>query len=232
MDNGAELDKLTYIISHDLQEPLRMIKSYVQLLNKKYNDKLDEEAKEYIQFAVDGTNRLKLMMDDLLEYSRLGRNGIEVQPVKLKEISESIVRSFKKKYAHGNYSITFGFDDTQEITADKALTSKLLHNFIDNALKFNISHSKSLNIEIGAEDEKDEWILSVKDDGIGIDKQYHEKIFLIFQKMSSNGEYSGSGMGLAICEKIAKLHRGKIWVDSELNKGAAFYYTIPKKITG
>lgn len=222
-----DLDELTYIISHDLQEPLRMITSYVQLLNKRYSDKLDDNAKEYIRYAVDGSNRLKQMMDDLLTYSRIGRPVFNASLVDLEEIIGQTKKHLKGRYTENAYTINSSFSAAREITADRDMLIKLFYHIIDNALKFN--HNQKPTVEIHAQDEHDHWVISVKDDGMGIDKEYHGKIFGIFQKLHNHTEYPGSGIGLAICEKIAVKHNGRIWVDSEFGKGTTFYISIAKK---
>lgn len=222
-----DMDELTYIISHDLQEPLRMITSYVQLLNKRYSDKLDDNAREYIRYAVDGSNRLKQMMDDLLTYSRIGRPAFNASLVDLEEIIGQTRKHLKGRYSEDAYTLHSRFKDTKEITADRDLMIKLLYHIIDNALKFN--HNQKPTVEVNALDEHDHWVISVKDDGMGIEKDYHGKIFGIFQKLHNHTEYPGSGIGLAICEKIAVKHSGRIWVDSELGKGTTFYISIAKK---
>lgn len=224
-----ELDELTYIISHDLQEPLRMISSYVQLLDKRYGEKLDENAKEYIKYAVDGSNRLKKMMDDLLTYSRIGRQNFRIEPVTLSKSLEKAEQLAAIKYKSEEYNIKKSIGSTDEIFADKELLLKLFYNMIDNSLKFN--RGTKPEIEIASSENDTHWIISVKDNGVGIDKEYHGKIFGIFQKLHNHSEYPGSGIGLAICEKIAKKHQGEIWVHSELGKGAAFYISIAKNKT-
>lgn len=227
-DKQQDLDELTYIISHDLQEPLRMISSYVQLLNKRYGEQLDENAREYIKYAVDGSNRLKKMMDDLLTYSRIGKP--EVQPVEIDvaELVEKVKQTLKSKYPANNYSIKFAAEKQIVLLADRDLLIKLIYNLLDNSLKFN--HRENQEIRIGIDDKETEWILSFSDNGMGIDKEYHGKVFGIFQKLHNHEEYPGSGIGLAICEKIAGKHGGKIWIDSVLDEGSTFYVSINKVI--
>lgn len=227
-EKQQDLDELTYIISHDLQEPLRMITSYVQLLNKRYSDKLDENAREYIKYAVDGSNRLKKMMDDLLTYSRIGKP--EVVPVEIDpaELVEKVKQTLSSKYPGKNHTIKFAAEKQIVIKADRDLLIKLIYNLLDNSLKFN--HRQNQDIKIGIEEKENEWILSFSDNGMGIDKEYHGKIFGIFQKLHNHEEYPGSGIGLAICEKIAGKHGGKIWIDSVLDEGSTFYVSINKVI--
>ena len=226
-DRQQDLDELTYIISHDLQEPLRMITSYVQLLNKRYGDKLDDNARDYIRYAVDGSNRLKQMMDDLLTYSRIGKPALvreEVDPVQVIEKVKTLLRS---KYPDSKDTIEFTARRQISISADKALLTKLLYNLIDNSLKFN--HSERPEIRVLMDEDDMNWKISVSDNGVGIDKDYHGKIFGIFQKLHNHADYPGSGIGLAICEKIVNRHKGTISIDSEPEKGSTFHVTIKKE---
>lgn len=219
-----DLDELTYIISHDLQEPLRMITSYVQLLEKRYSDKLDDNAREYIGYAVKGTNRLKIMMDDLLTYSRIGKPKVNYEPIKLSETLEKAESVIRSKYP--NHTVTAGFPSDTVIKCDKELIERLLINLLDNAMKFN--GASNLQINVNLRENEGEWIVSVSDNGIGIDAEYHGKIFGIFQKLHNHTEYPGSGIGLAICEKIAAKHNGRIWVDSQKGKGSTFHVSLQK----
>lgn len=222
-----DLDELTYIISHDLQEPLRMITSYVQLLSKRYGDKLDDNARDYINYAVDGSNRLKIMMDDLLTYSRIGRpvfNRVEVDPG---ETIESVKRHLKTKYPDCEEKIRFSHKSKMKISADKELLIKMIYNLADNSLKFN--KSSRPEIDIIFDENENEWNITVKDNGVGIEKEYHGKIFGIFQKLHNHTEYPGSGIGLAICEKIINKHNGSITIDSEPGKGSTFHVSIYKE---
>jgi light-regulated signal transduction histidine kinase (bacteriophytochrome) len=221
-----DLDELTYIISHDLQEPLRMITSYVQLLNKRYGDKLDDNAKDYIRYAVDGSNRLKQMMDDLLTYSRIGKPVFKKEEITSDEIISKVKLLIGNKYPGSLHRIEFAAEKQIILIADKDLLIKLLFNLIDNSLKFNQNNEPVIKINLYEDNEN--WNLSVNDNGLGIDKDYQGKIFGIFQKLHNHSEYPGSGIGLAICEKIVNKHDGKIWVDSELEKGSTFHVSIKK----
>ena len=223
--NDTELDELRHIMTHDLQEPLRMITSYVQLLEKKYNDKLDSDAKEYIGYAIEGANRLKVMMNDLLIYSNVGHPKLNLKQVALEDIAEEVKNQLNAKYSENNYQLKLDFAEAPQVNADKALMIKLIYNIIDNGLKFN--HTEKPVIEIKSRANNEEFLLSVKDNGVGIDKEYQERIFGIFQKLHNHKEYPGTGIGLAICQKIANKHNGKIWVDSDTGNGATFHISIP-----
>jgi light-regulated signal transduction histidine kinase (bacteriophytochrome) len=224
-EQQKELDELTYIISHDLQEPLRMITSYVQLLKKKYGDKLDDNARDYIEYAVQGTDRLKQMMDSLLSYSRIGRPELILRRVRLKRILEETEKLLRTRYKDRSFLVTDDFEES-EIVTDEDLLTKLFYHIIENALKFN--HSQLPAVNIGLKETQEELVISLSDNGMGIDKEYHGKIFGIFQKLHNHEEFPGSGMGLAICEKIVTKLGGSITVDSEKGNGAVFHIKLRK----
>jgi light-regulated signal transduction histidine kinase (bacteriophytochrome) len=227
VNKQIDLDELSYIISHDLQEPLRMVTSYMQLLNKRYGDKLDDNAREYIKYAVDGSNRLKQMMDDLLTYSRIGRPGLNIENVNPENIILQVKKLLKDKHNGNNFTINANLGNVQEIKGDRSLLTKLFFNILDNSLKFN--HSLKQVIEIDVHEESEEWIFSVRDNGLGIGKEYHSKVFGIFQKLHNHSEYPGSGIGLAICEKIVRRHNGRIWIDDNTNEGTKIFISIQKE---
>lgn len=224
-EQQKELDELTYIISHDLQEPLRMITSYVQLLKKKYSDKLDDNAKEYIDYAVEGSERLKQMMDSLLNYSRIGRPEVRHEKVRLKQVLKRTEKQLRSRYKELDFSVTDNFNES-EITTDEDLLTKLFYHIIDNSLKFNQNSLPAIVIRHNESTDRHE--ISISDNGMGIDKEYHGKIFGIFQKLHNHKDFPGSGMGLAISEKIANKLGGYIKVDSEKGKGAIFHITLQK----
>ncbi len=225
-DKQKELDELTYIISHDLQEPLRMITSYVQLLNKRYGESLDDNAKDYIRYAVDGSNRLKKMMDDLLIYSRIGRPEFRRTDAEPTEIFEKVKKQLNAKYPQTAGRIKFAAPGQILINAEKDLLVKLIYNLVDNSVKFNSSSEPDITVSIT--ENSDSWEITVQDNGLGIDNDYHRKIFGIFQKLHNHQDYPGSGMGLAICEKIVNKHNGNIWLESEPGTGSVFHATIKK----
>lgn len=226
-DKQQELDELTYIISHDLQEPLRMITSYVQLLNKRYGEQLDDNAKDYIRYAVDGSNRLKKMMDDLLTYSRVGRPHFHREDTDPSAAVEKVKKLLASRYPDSAGKIEFAAERQIMINADKELLVMLLYHLADNSLKFCSNNQP--NVKITADEDETNWYISVSDNGPGIKKDYHGKIFGIFQKLHNHSEYPGSGMGLAICEKIVNKHHGSIRLDSEPEKGSTFHITFRKK---
>lgn len=221
--SNTELEQFAYVASHDLQEPLRMVTSYLQLLENRYKDKLDQDAKDFISFAVDGSNRMRSLIHSLLEYSRINRvKAFEIIDVNLllKEVLENLSAAIKDNNA------TIKISDLPKINGDPVLINQLFQNLIQNAIKF--INTRNPEIDISCKEEKDEYLFSVKDNGIGIQKEYIDKIFIIFKRLHSKEEYPGTGMGLAICKKIVERHGGKIWVESEFGKGSTFYFTIKK----
>ncbi|HWY10612.1 MAG TPA: ATP-binding protein, partial [Bacteroidia bacterium] len=219
--SNAELEQFAYVASHDLQEPLRMITSYVQLIEKHYKDKLDKDANDFIHFAVDGANRMQTLIYSLLDYSRINRikpfESIDLDDV-LQEVMKDLSVSIKESKAK------IIWDKLPEIYGDKVLIGQLFFNLIANAIKFKGDRTPEINISY--KKLNGNYVFAVKDNGIGIKKEYCEKIFVIFQRLHSKDKYPGTGIGLAICKKIVERHEGKIWVESELNKGSTFYFTI------
>jgi PAS domain S-box-containing protein len=219
--SNAELEQFAYVASHDLQEPLRTISSYVQLIADRYKDKLDKDANEFIDFTVDGSNRMKLLINSLLEYSRVNKvKPFEwIEPV---EIIEDVLQDMKDQVAESGAVIKY--TQLPKIYADPVLIGQLFQNLIGNAIKFR--DGKTPEIKITGKKEDGAVLFSVKDNGIGIKREYDDKIFIIFQRLNSREKYPGTGIGLSICKKIVERHGGKIWVESEPGKGATFYFTI------
>ncbi len=220
-----ELEQFAYVASHDLQEPLRMISSFTQLLGQKYQDKLDADANEFIKYTLDGTTRMQRLINDLLIYSRVGRKGAGFEHVPLKEIIELAKQNLQLVLEETDTEIIY--NDLPAVYADKGQLIQLLQNLISNAIKFRKEHEVP-RIEITATEHADVWEITVKDNGIGFDMKHKERIFNIFQRLHSQGEYSGTGIGLAICKKIAERHGGEIWAESEPLKGSAFHFTVRK----
>ncbi len=221
---NTELENFAYIASHDLQEPVRMINSFLNLLEKKQAGHLDEESKKYIDFAIGGSNQLKLLIGDLLKYSRVGNNNEEFKKSKLNGLGHNINHMLKKKIEQSNASIII--KAMPMIYVNISLIHMLFVNLVENALKYRSEHSPA--IEIGCSVGEHVNTFYVKDNGIGISSKYFEKIFVIFKRLHGKSEYMGTGIGLALCKKIVAIHKGEIWVESELGKGSTFYFTIPK----
>lgn len=222
--SNKELQSFAYVASHDLKEPLRMISSFTQLLSRQYKHKLDQNAQDYIQFAVDGAKRMYDLIDALLAYSRLNTRGSNFAMVNMQHILELAYSNLRIEIAKKNGEVTW--DGLLSVFADKDQMMQLMQNLLSNAIKFS---NEKPRIHISCKEENNKIVFSVKDNGIGIDSQYFEKIFQIFQSLHTKDKYEGTGIGLAICKRIIELHGGKIWVLSQLGKGSAFYFSIPKK---
>ncbi|HAC16060.1 MAG TPA: hypothetical protein DCE78_08975 [Bacteroidetes bacterium] len=224
-DSNAELEQFAYVASHDLQEPLRMISSFLSQIEKKYNDKLDDKGRQYIHFAVDGAQRMRSIILDLLEYSRVGRVETEYSDFNLGEVVNEVIQLYKAQLSETQGKISYS--KLPEIRAIRVPIRQLLQNLIGNALKFR-AKDRPPEIQISAKELKSFWEIKVKDNGIGISPDYSDRVFIIFQRLHTKQEYEGSGMGLAICKKIIEKHGGKIWVESNPGKGSTFHFTIKK----
>ncbi len=224
---NEELKQFAYIASHDLQEPLRMISSYTKLLAKRYKDKLDENANDYINYAVDGAVRMQKLIDSLLYYSRIGNLIKKFRPVDLNESVENAKLNLKLLIEETKAIITS--EELPTVFADSTQMTQLLQNIISNSLKYK-DESKIPEIKISDKSTKKYWHIKVEDNGIGIEESDFERIFLVFQRLHSKHEYSGTGMGLAICKKIVEYHKGKIWLESSTGKGSTFHFTLSKSI--
>ncbi|NEO85719.1 MAG: GAF domain-containing protein [Spirulina sp. SIO3F2] len=222
--SNAELKKFAYIASHDLQEPLNQISNYVQLLKMRYNEALDQDAKEFIRYAVNGVGLMQTLIDDVLTYSKVDLQGIECELTNVDGSIQRALGSLRSRIKETQTQITV--DEMPMVVADGVQLRQLFQNLIANAIKFRQA-DVSPQIHIGVERQEDHWLFSVQDNGIGIDPQFNDRIFVIFQRLHTRDEYQGSGMGLAICKKIVECHRGQIWVESQLGQGATFYFTLP-----
>ncbi|MFI5150410.1 MAG: ATP-binding protein [Bacteroidia bacterium] len=219
--SNSELEQFAYVASHDLQEPLRMITSYIQLLANRYTDKLDADANDFIHFAVDGSNRMRVLINCLLEYSRINRIK-PFEPVKADTLIETVMTDLSEAIAETGTTIQY--NDLPVIFCDAVLIGLLFQNLISNAIRFRGPAPPV--IQITCVQKGDHYLFCVKDNGIGIQKEYFNKIFIIFQRLNSMDKYPGTGIGLAICKKIVDRHKGEIWVESEPGKGASFYFTL------
>jgi PAS domain S-box-containing protein len=227
MRSNQDLEQFAYAASHDLQEPLRMVGNFVQLLDRRYAEKLDENGKTYINFAVEGVTRMSTLITSLLQYSRAGRKESEVKVVDIRKVIEYKLLDLEQMVEDKNASVII-HEMPKEITCEPVQIGLVFYNLIVNGLKFNKKNQPTLNIQ--AKELEDHWCFSVVDNGIGIEEMYKEKIFEIFKRLNRRDEYHGTGVGLALCKKIVYRHKGKIWFDSTLDKGTTFHFTIAKEL--
>jgi len=221
--SNADLVQFAYVASHDLQEPLRTITRFVQLLEKRYKGKLDQDADEFIDFIVGGTKRMQQLINDLLTYSRVNTRK---EPLSLTKIEDALQRAMQNlRYVLEESGGSVIYDEMPSIVADGPQMTQLFQNLIGNALKFH--GEEAPRVEISAARKGNDWIFSVRDNGIGIDTQYKDRIFELFQRLHTHEKYAGTGIGLTIAKKIVERHGGRIWVDSEPGKGTTFRFTIP-----
>lgn len=220
-----DLERFFHISSHDLQEPLRSITSYINLLERRYKNKLDDNAKFYIDTVVAASKRMKDLINDLVAYSGIG-NNIEFRNVDVSIILSYILNEHKEKL--DTKSIQINYSNLPIITADHDLICYLFENLISNSIKY--SNKQNINIDITCVENIDNYEFKVSDNGIGIEEKYFNKIFVIFQRLESKEHYEGTGIGLTICKKIVEIHKGKIWLESKLGTGTSFYFTISKSL--
>ncbi len=223
--SNEELEQFAYISSHDLQEPLRMIASYLQLLERKYKGKLDAKADKYINFSVDGATRMQNLIDDLLAFSRVTTQAQEFELTDLESIYNEVTSNLEVSIQENNAIITH--DHLPVVMADKTQISQVFQNLLSNAIKFRSLDQPEINISVKKDDKQ--FLFAVSDNGIGIDPKHSDRIFEVFKRLHKKRDYPGTGIGLAICKKIIERHGGRIWVESELGKGSIFYFTLPKE---
>jgi light-regulated signal transduction histidine kinase (bacteriophytochrome) len=233
-NSNAELEQFAYVASHDLQEPLRMVTSYLQLLERRYKDKLDPKAEEFINYAVDGARRMQTLINDLLSFSRVSSKGKPFVSVDCNQVLAQAIFNLKIAIAENNAIINCE-QTLPQIFADPTQLNQLFQNLIGNAIKFHREISPIIEIGFLKTGEQIEtslpssYLFWVRDNGIGIEPQYRDRIFVIFQRLHGKAKYPGTGIGLAICKKIVERHGGNIWVESELNQGTTIFFTIPDK---
>lgn len=221
--SNEELERFAYVASHDLQEPLRMVASYVQLLAKRYKGKLDSDADEFIDFAVDGAVRMKGLIEDLLAVSRVGTRGAPLIPTDANAVLERAIAGLRLAIDEAGASVTS--DRLPVVAADTGQLERVFLNLISNALKFRGVAAPRVHVSAEARDEQ--WIFRVQDNGIGIEPQYFDRIFLLFQRLHAKTQYPGTGLGLAIAKKVVERHGGRIWVESEPGRGSSFFFSLP-----
>jgi chemotaxis family two-component system sensor kinase Cph1 len=221
--SNVELRKFAYVASHDLQEPLNQVANYVQLLEMRYEAELDADAKEFIGYVVEGVILMQTLIDDVLAYCNVDTLGITFQVTEVETALNRTLKNLRQRIGETGAIITH--DPLPTVMADETQLIQLFLNLIGNAIKFRSSQLPK--IHISAKRLEDEWLFSVQDNGIGLDPQFSDRIFTIFQRLHTRDKYPGTGIGLAICKKIIECHRGRIWVESQLGRGATFYFTIP-----
>ena len=221
--SNAELEQFAYVASHDLQEPLRKVASFTQLLQRRYGDQLDERADQYIEFAVDGAKRMQQLINDLLAFSRVGRLGAELEPVDMNAAARDALSNLQAAIEESGAEVEVG--ELPTVRGEPTLLSAVLQNLIGNAIKFR--GDEPPRVRVWAEPADDMWRFTVADNGIGIDPEYADRIFVIFQRLHPKEAYGGTGIGLAMCRKIVEFHGGRIELDTSVREGTTFRFTLP-----
>jgi signal transduction histidine kinase len=221
--SNADLEQFAYVASHDLQEPLRMVTAYTQLLGERYRGKLDENADKYIGYASEGAQRMQVLIQDLLAFSRVGRNGVTHGNVDCNAVMIDVLQTLASTVQESGAVVTHA--ELPTVWADRTQMTQVFQNLIQNAIKFRGKQAPVVSVQ--AEKAGLRWQFSISDNGIGIAPEYAENIFVVFQRLHARAEYPGNGIGLAICKKIVERNGGKIWVESQPGSGACFKFTLP-----
>ena len=225
--SNEDLEQFAYVASHDLQEPLRAVTGYTQLLQRRYGTKLDLEAKEYIAHAVDGAKRMQGLINDLLTYSRVGTHSQTFTTVDLNDVVKQALHNLETATDEAKAVVTI--EALPILLGDQVQLTQLLQNLIGNALKFRSDHRQT-TVHISAQQAGTDWDISIADNGIGIDAEYADRIFVIFQRLNSRDRYPGTGLGLAICKRVVERHGGKIWFESTPGQSTTFHVTLPAEL--
>ena len=229
IQSNAELERFAYVASHDLQEPLRMVRNFTQILNEEYGAKFDAQAREYMGFIVNGATRMQALVNDLLEYSRADKSELEMQDIECQSIMRAVEENLRQVLDESGGQVHY--QDLPTVWANPVQLLRLLQNLVGNALKYRRKDVKP-DISVEVIEGEDRWLFSVADNGIGIKEEYLDQIFVLFKRLHRNNEYQGTGIGLAICKKVVENMGGEIWAESEYGVGTTFYFTIPKSGNG
>jgi PAS domain S-box-containing protein len=225
--SNTDLEQFAYVASHDLQEPLRIVTSYLRLLERRYDGQLDAEAHEFIDFAVDAATRMKRLIQDLLTFSRAGTQSTDIQNVPAGILVQRAVENLKAAIEESSAEVAWDYP-LPEVAADSGLLVQVLQNLIANAIKFQNNGAPRVHVSVAGQGS--EWVFSVRDNGIGIDPRHSGRIFRIFERLNGSDQYPGTGLGLAISQKIVERHGGRIWFDSQPGEGSTFCFSIPRPL--
>ncbi len=226
--SNKDLEQFAYVASHDLQEPLRMVTGFLQLLSDRYRGQLDEKADQFIAYAVEGAERMSTLIHDLLTYSRVNTRGGQFQPTDAQTAFDLALKNLHVAIEQSGAAITH--DPLPTVRADQSQLVQLFQNLVGNAIKYR-TPARPVQVHVSARRQDGHWLFGVADNGIGFDQQYEDKLFLIFQRLHSRSKYPGTGIGLAICKRIVERHGGRIWARSEPDNGATFFFTMPMQDT-
>jgi PAS domain S-box-containing protein len=225
--SNSELEQFTYVASHDLQEPLRMVTNYLQLVERRYGSKLDADGLEFVHYAVNGASRMKALIEDLLRMSRAGTQAMNFTPVSAQVLADAAIQNLQIAIQESAAVVTT--DPLPPVVADPTLLTQVFQNLIGNAIKFRAPGVQA-QVHITANEREDEWVFSVRDNGLGIEPRHKERIFGIFERLHSADQYPGSGVGLAISQRVVERHGGRIWIESAPGEGSTFYFSIPVQV--
>jgi light-regulated signal transduction histidine kinase (bacteriophytochrome) len=223
--SNRDLEQFAYVASHDLQEPLRMVNGFLKLLAERCAGQLDEKSHEYIAYSLQGAQRMSQLITDLLDFSRVDRKGKELQPTDANEQLGDALANLRASIAEAGARVTH--EELPTVRADASQLGQLLQNLIGNAVKFR-DPDRPCQVHVAARKDGGQWVFSVRDNGIGIDPKQHDRVFVIFQRLHTRQEYPGTGIGLAICQRIVERHGGRIWVESQPDEGSTFFFTMPR----
>ncbi|MFB6285521.1 MAG: ATP-binding protein, partial [Candidatus Bipolaricaulia bacterium] len=223
--SNTELEQFAYIASHDLQEPLRMVTSYLQLIQRRYQSQLDADADEFIGYAVDGANRMKTLINELLRFSRVSRYDLQTEAVDLEAVLSDVLNDLQMAIEETGARVTH--DSLPTVLADRAQLRQVIQNLIENAIKFK-AEDRPPQIRVSVDEADDQWTIAVRDNGIGIEPEFQDQLFVPFKRLHGQDVYGGTGIGLAMCQKIVERHGGRTWLISELDEGTTIYFTLPK----